>query len=160
MLIGCYTGGTPNLAAIGTGLGISSSSYIAVHASDVLVGGVLFLLILSLIPRILRKVLPRYQPISVSENENNARQLDHFEPYFKGFRKKDLLPLLAAFGLSLIIFAVGGGASLLVPEGISSVVAILIITTLGVLASMMPKIRNIRMTFQLGHYFCLCSHWW
>lgn len=155
MLIGCYTGGTPNLAAIGTGLEISSSSYIAVHASDVLVGGVLFLLILSIIPRILKKVLPRYLQLSVSANENNARQLDHFEPYFRGFRRKDLLPLLASFGLSLIIFAVGGGASLLVPEGISSVVAILIITTLGVLASMIPKIRNIRMTFQLGHYFLL-----
>jgi len=54
-----------------------------------------------------------------------------------------------------VIFAIGGGASFLVPEGLSSVVAILIITTLGVLASFIPKIRNIKMTFQLGHYFLL-----
>lgn len=155
MLIGCYTGGTPNLAAIGTGLEINSSNYIAVHASDVLVGGVLFLLILSVIPRLLKKVLLPFKQLSVSEHEKNAKQLDHFEPYFNGYTKKDFFPLLGAFGLSVIIFAVGGGISFLVPEGISSVVAILVITTLGVLASMVPRIRHIRMTFQLGHYFLL-----
>ena len=58
MLIGCYTGGTPNLAAIGTGLEISSTNYVSVHTADVFVGGVLFLLILSVIPRLLKKILP------------------------------------------------------------------------------------------------------
>ncbi|MBN2780970.1 MAG: DUF819 family protein [Candidatus Marinimicrobia bacterium] len=155
MLIGVYTGGTPNLAAIGNGLEISSSNYIAVHASDVLVSGILFLLILSVIPRILKRILPKYQQLTDLEHQQNIRQMDGFEPYFKGFQKKDFLPLLAAFGLSLLIFAIGGGASFLVPEGISSVVAILLITTLGILASFVPRIRNIRMTFQLGHYLLL-----
>ncbi len=155
MLIGVYTGGTPNLAAIGNGLEISSSNYIAVHASDVLVSGILFLLILSVIPRILKRILPKYQQLSDLEHSQNLRQMDGFEPYFKGFQKKDLWPLLAAFGMSVLIFAIGGGASFLVPEGISSVVAILLITTLGILASFVPRIRNIRMTFQLGHYLLL-----
>ncbi|MCK4813720.1 MAG: DUF819 family protein [Candidatus Marinimicrobia bacterium] len=155
MLIGCYSGGTPNLAAIGTGLEISSSNYIAVHASDVLVGGILFLLILSVIPRLLKKVLLPFKKLSGDTHQKNIKQMDNFEPYFKGFQKQDFLPLLGAFGLATVIFAIGGGASFLVPEGISSVVAILIITTLGVLASFMPKIRNIKMTFQLGHYFLL-----
>ncbi|MGM0432660.1 MAG: DUF819 family protein, partial [Spirochaetota bacterium] len=35
MLVGCYTGGTPNMAAIGTALNIDTTRYIAIHASDV-----------------------------------------------------------------------------------------------------------------------------
>ncbi|MFA5435731.1 MAG: DUF819 family protein [Candidatus Neomarinimicrobiota bacterium] len=155
MLIGRYTGGTPNLAAIGKGLEISSSNYIAVHASDVLVTGALFLLILSVIPRMLKKVLPSFKWLTEEEHNANMRNLDDFEPYFKGFRKADFLPLLGAFGLALLFFGIGGGISLLMPEDFSSVVAILLITTLGVLASFIPKIHNIRMTFQLGHYFLL-----
>ncbi len=155
MLVGCYTGGTPNLAAIGTGLEISSSNYIAVHASDVFICGVFFLLILSVFPRLLKKILPPFKKISEEDHKENIEQMDTFEPYFKGFQKKDIFPLLGALGLAIVIFAIGGGASLLVPEGISSVVAILIITTLGVMASFIPKIRKIKMTFQLGHYLLL-----
>lgn len=154
MLIGCYTGGTPNLAAIGTGLEISSTNYVAVHTADVFVGGVLFLLILSIIPGALKKILLPFKSNKGADLENS---IDHesFEPYFKGFNKKDFLPLVGAFGLAVVIFAFGGGISFLVPQGISSVVAILLITTLGILASFIPKIRNIRMTFQLGHYLLL-----
>ncbi|MEA2077617.1 MAG: DUF819 family protein [Candidatus Marinimicrobia bacterium] len=156
MLIGCYSGGTPNLAAIGTGLEISSVNYISVHTADVFVGGVLLLLILTVIPRALKKILRPFKNVEeIEDTHENSLKHESFEPYFKGFRKKNFFPLLGAFGLAILIFGIGGGASFLVPEGISSVVAILIITTLGILASFIPKIRNIRMTFQLGHYFLL-----
>ncbi len=155
MLIGCYSGGTPNLAAIGTALQMSSSNFIAVNTADVFVGAFLLMLLLSVIPRIFRKVLLPFKKMSDEEHKINMNQMDAFELYFKGFTKRDFLPLLGAFGISVVIFAIGGGASFLVPEGLSSVVAILIITTLGVLASFIPKIRNIKMTFQLGHYFLL-----
>ncbi len=155
MLIGCYSGGTPNLAAIGTALEMSSSNFIAVNTADVFVGAFLLMLLLSVIPRIFRKVLVPFKKLTDEEHKINISQMDAFELYFKGFTKKDFLPLLGAFGISILIFAIGGGASFLVPEGLSSVIAILIITTLGVLASFIPKIRKIRMTFQLGHYFLL-----
>lgn len=155
MLIGCYSGGTPNMAAIGTALEISSSTFVAVNTADVFVGAVLFFLLISVIPRIFKKILIPFKKVSDEEHKENLDQMDAFELYFTGFKKQDILPLLAAFGISIVIFGIGGGASFLVPKGISSVVAILIITTLGVLASFIPKIRNIKMTFQLGHYFLL-----
>jgi uncharacterized membrane protein len=155
MLIGCYSGGTPNLAAIGTALNMSSSNFIAVNTADVFVGAFLLMLLLSVIPRIFRKILPPFKKMSDEEHLINMGQMDAFELYFKGFTIKDFLPLLGALGVSVLIFAIGGGASFLVPEGLSSVVAILLITTLGVLASFIPKIQNIKMTFQLGHYFLL-----
>ncbi len=155
MLIGCYSGGTPNMAAIGTALEITSSNFISVNTADIFVGAVLFLLILSVFPRILRKILIPFKKESEGSNVEGIQKMDTFELYFKGFKKKDFLPLLGAFGISVVIFGIGGGASFLVPEGISSVVAILLITTLGVLSSFIPKIRNIKMTFQLGHYLLL-----
>ncbi len=166
MLIGCYTGGTPNLAAIGSALKISQTNYIAVHTSDVFVGAVLFLLILTVIPRALKKILPSFK-LPGGKKVKNTINKDNFEPYFKGYNKKDFWPLLGAFGIAVVIFAIGGGISLLAegmllksmdPEvagELSSVIAILIITTLGILSSFITKIRKIRMTFQLGHYLLL-----
>jgi uncharacterized membrane protein len=166
MLIGCYSGGTPNLASIGSALQISQTNYIAVHTSDVFVCGVLLLLILTVIPKALKKILPPFKN-SVNVNTENTINEDNFEPYFKEYKKKDFLPLLGAFGVAILIFAIGGGTSLLaekllsksmapnVANELSSVIAILIITTLGILASFIPKIRHIRMTFQLGHYLLL-----
>ena len=166
MLIGCYTGGTPNLASIGSALQISQTNYIAVHTSDVFVGAILLLLILTLIPRALKKLLPAFR---APENMDPKQTIDKdsFDPYFKGYKKKDFLPLLGAFGIAVLIFAIGGGISLLaenlmaksmeakVAGELSSVIAILIITTLGILASFIKKVREIRMTFQLGHYLLL-----
>ncbi|MFA6618095.1 MAG: DUF819 family protein [Candidatus Neomarinimicrobiota bacterium] len=166
MLIGCYTGGTPNLASIGSALKISQTNYIAVHTADVFVGAILLLLILTVIPRILKKILPAFKVPKSMDNTNIIRE-DNFDPYFKGYNKKQFLPLLGAFGITVLIFAIGGGASLLAEKlfarsmeaelasELSSVIAILIITTLGVIASFIKKVRNIKMTFQLGHYFLL-----
>lgn len=156
MLVGVYSGGTPNMASIGTALNIESSQYIAVHASDVVVTGALFLLIISVIPKLLKRILPKYK---TEENGLSSKEqseaVKEFQPYFNGFQSKHFLPLLAAVGLAILIFAVGGGLSMVVPESISMVVAILMITTLGVLASFIPKVRNIKFTFQLGYYLLL-----
>jgi uncharacterized membrane protein len=152
MLIGCYTGGTINLAAIGTALDIDTTSYIAVHASDVVVSSLFLLLLLSVIPRAFRRILPKYVPVMVSAGEADTSS---FSDTFMDFKKKDLLPLLGALGVAVLILAIGGGLSFILPQSVSMTVTILVITTLGVLCSFIPRIRKIRMTFQLGHYFIL-----
>lgn len=162
MLIGCYTGGTPNMASIGTALSVSPSMYVAVHASDVLVSGVLLLLLITVIPRLLLPVLGSYtekKPKNPGQSTlsplHNPQADNQFSPFFTGFTRKELLPLLGAFGLAILIFGIGGALSLVTVEWASSIVAILTITTLGVICSYIPKVRNIRWTFQLGHYFLL-----
>ncbi|MDC7125947.1 MAG: DUF819 family protein [Spirochaetales bacterium] len=152
MLIGCYTGGTPNLASIGTALKIDPDTYVAVHASDVVMGAIYILVAMTIMPKLLKKILPAFE----FKNGNSAENIKvGFETNFTGFQKKHLKPLLTAFGLAILIFAVGGGLSLIMPEDISMVVAILSITTLGVAASFSTKIRNIDYTFQLGYYIIL-----
>src|SRR6056297_2969965 len=90
MLIGVYSGGTPNMASVGTALNVNSTNYVAVNASDVVVGGVLFLLIISIIPKILKKFLPAYKNGSSGRTaEENRIDMQGFHPYFTGFKKND-----------------------------------------------------------------------
>jgi len=156
MLIGVYTGGTPNLAAIGTALQVDPTTYIAAHTSDVVVSALYLLLIMTVLQRILLLVLPRFQSVQA---EGEYEGVEGFSSYVGILDRKKALPLLKAFGLAVAIFAVGAGLTFVFPQDISMVVAILTVCTLGIVCSFVPAIRRIPMTFQLGQYiiliFCL-----
>ena len=47
MLTGCYTGGTPNLMAIGTALQVNPNTLVIVNTSDMVLGGSYFFLMIS-----------------------------------------------------------------------------------------------------------------
>ena len=79
---------------------------------------------------------------------------------YKGiFSKIVLLPLSGALGLSILIFAIGAILFTVAPKQHNMAVLMLTITTLGIVCSLIPKVRNIKMSFQLGQYiiliFCL-----
>ncbi len=158
MLIGCYTGGSPNLAAIGTALQVEPSVYIAVNVADVIVPPIYLLLSMTVLQRILLHVLPPFKRPNTGEGTGEQGMAD-FTSYVGIFERRRIIPLMCAFLLSIIIFGVGGGLSLAAPKDISMVVAVLAIATLGVLCSFIPAVRRIEMSFQLGQYviliFCL-----
>ncbi len=155
MLIGVYTGGTPNLAAIGTALQISPPVYLAIHSADVLVGSLYILVVITFLKRLVAFILPPF----IGSGNPKDEQVQQFDSYAGILTKERLFPLIRAFGLSLLIFAVGGGLTLVFPKAYSMVVAVLAISTLGIIASLFPAIRKIPMTFPAGQYliliFCL-----
>ena len=57
MTIGLYTGGTPNLNAIGISLKAGSENISAANLSDSIVGGLYFLLIISVMPKVYGAIL-------------------------------------------------------------------------------------------------------
>lgn len=67
MLTGMYTGGTPNMQAIGLALGASENELIAVNAADIFGGGVYLVLLSSFLPGLLLKWLPAYRVAGVAE---------------------------------------------------------------------------------------------
>lgn len=151
MFIGVYTGGTVNLGAIATALQTDRTLYLAAHTSDVVVSAVYLLFLMTIGQRIFLKILPPFRASGEISDENSF----NFDSY-KGIFKKDIfVPLLGAFGLALGVLIVGGLAFLVFNEDTAFVVSILIITTLGIVFSFIPKIRSIRMTYQLGNYFIL-----
>jgi uncharacterized membrane protein len=151
MFIGVYTGGTINLGAIATALQTDRTLYLAAHTSDVVVSSVYLLFLMTIGQRIFLKVLPPFKPA-----ENAAEVEDfNFNSYAGIFKKDTVVPLAGAFGLALLIFVAGALSFLVFKEDVAFVVSILVIATLGIVLSFVPKIRNIKMTYQLGNYFIL-----
>jgi len=155
MFVGVYTGGTVNLGAIATALRTDQTLYIAAHTSDVLVSTIYLLFLMTIGQRVLSKYLPAFKPAETASLEKDP----DFESYVGIFEKKTFVPLMGAMGLSVLIFVIGASSFLAFNEDTAFVVAILTISTLGIVFSFIPKIRNIRMTYQLGNYsiliFCL-----
>jgi uncharacterized membrane protein len=151
MYVGVYTGGTVNLGAIATALQVDRTIYLATHTSDVVVSSIYLLFLLTVGQKVYLHVL---RPLKTVES-GDAEESFNFCSYTGIFQKRILWPLTAAFGLALLIFIIGGLSFLILGQDIALVVAILVITTLGILASFIPKIRNIKMTYQLGNYFIL-----
>ena len=157
MLVGVYTGGTPNLASIKTALDVSSETYILVHTYDTIISALFILFFISIGQKVYSWFLPKFK---TGQNTNikietQRLQVDDMNSYHGIFKKKTFIPLLGAIGISVLILAIGGGLSELVPKHVSMLTAILSITTLGILASLIPKINKIEKTFQAGMYFIL-----
>lgn len=156
MLIGVYTGGTPNLAAIGTALNVDPNIFVLTHTYDLIIGAVALLFLMTIAQRLFHTFLPKFNPVRKGENVFHLiDENEHMENYESLFRKKEIPDLLKAFGISVLIFAVGGGLSLLVPSNAQTVTAILTITTLGLLASLYKPINKIKNSFPLGMYFII-----
>ena len=154
MLVGVYTGGTPNLAAIQTALNVDNDLYLATHISDMLIGATYFLFILSFGQRFFHLFLPRFK-MNNNTKVDHDKTADDFESYVGIFKKPIVIQLLKALGLSALAVIIGGGLSMLVPEKSSMAVAILVITSLGVLFSLIPKVNKLEKSFQLGMYLIL-----
>jgi len=154
MLIGVYTGGTPNLAALKIMLNIDENIYLLTHTYDMILSGIYFLFLITVGQRFFLLFLKPFR-FSQATGHKETFNLDEQNPYSGILNKKTFLPLLKALGLSVLIFAIGGGASLLVPENSQMVVVILIITSLGICASVLPSINKIDKTFELGMYLIL-----
>ncbi|MBK6281681.1 MAG: DUF819 family protein [Draconibacterium sp.] len=156
MLVGVYTGGTPNLAAIGTALKVSPNIFILTHTYDMIVGAVALLFLMTIAQSVFHTFLPKFQLVYKAENKlhlaDEADDIENFDPLFK---RKTVPDLLKVLGLSVVIFAIGGGLSLLVPKPNDAIVAILVITTLGLLASLIKPINRIRGSFPLGMYLII-----
>ena len=151
MLVGVYTGGTPNLAAIGTALNVSPNVFLLTHTYDLIVGSLCLLFLMTIAQRVFHIFLPKFQVVYKAENKmhlpDESNDMENFDPLFK----RKLIPdLLKALGISVLIVAIGGGLSMLVPKPADTIVAILTITTLGLSASVIKPINRLRNSFQSG----------
>lgn len=156
MLIGVYTGGTPNLVSLKVALGVDPNLFVMTSTYDMIVGAVTIIFFITAGPRIIRAILPPFRHNGENEaSEELIHETESFEDFTGMFQKERLLPLLKALGLALLIFIASFGISLLVPALSQMVVVILSITTLAVIASLVPWINKIEKSFQLGMYFIL-----
>ncbi len=151
MLVGVYTGGTPNLLSIGLALDVRQETYILVNAADVVVSGVYLLFLLSIAKSFLGKFLPPFRPQGTGEMATfSATHTEGASTTPRPWRG-----MLLGFGLSALILAASVGVAVLVRGSMDVAWVILGITTLGIAASFVPRIRGLPGTESLGNYFIL-----
>lgn len=152
MMVGVYTGGTPNLAAIGTALGISNEVFIVLNACDLMLSALYLVLLLSVAQRLALKFLPSFVP----KEKHDRDETFHYQRLQQMTSKtKTGLSLLSAFGISVSIVAASIGFSLLVSDAITAPAVILAVTTLSIGASFIKKVRFLPRTYEFGEYFLL-----
>jgi len=157
MFEGIYTGGTPNFVAIKMALNVDPNLFVIVSTYDMIVGAGLVLFFITIAPKIFRFILPKFteeKGISI-EADAITKETENLDDFSGMLKKETILPLMKALGISVVIFALAGGLSLVLPMLPQMVVVILSITTLAILASLIKSINKIEKTFQLGMYLIL-----
>lgn len=158
MIVGLYTGGTPNMNAIGAALSADENVLSAANVSDTLVGGIYYLFLISLAPKIykmfIKKDAPKIEPM---EGENISEKKDDFTFGFSIRDKKSVLKLVGAFFLAVGCLGVGALLEFLIEGTVGSnlLYILLSVSVLGVAFSFIKPICNIKGQYSLGMYLIL-----
>ncbi len=146
MLVGVYTGGTPNMNAIGVALNSSSEVLVLMNAADIFCGGIYLIFLTSIAYPIFSKFLPAFKGNKNVENETAEAQKDQLS----------LQGMLKLAGLTLMILGVSVGLCWLVYRNLKATVFILLLlTTFSLIASMFISVRKIKGSFEMGEYLLL-----
>ncbi len=174
LLVGVYTGGTPNLAAIRAGLNVDSSTFLAVHTADLLVGALYVLFVVTIAQRIFLRFLPAYPIHAVGAGMDAGTG---GEGSVSGPRLADLGGVRAsgpatmtladagwkdpalAIALTLVIVGASLGIGELVSGPLSTAVLILALTTFSLIAAAFPRVSQLKGSFTIGEFavyiFCV-----
>lgn len=165
MIVGLYTGGTPNMNAIGAAMGADSSILSAANVSDTLVGGIYFLLLISVAPKFYRMILNRKKraqplstPVTATEDikEEPTEAVDDYT-FGIGKDKKKIFKLVGSFALATFCLGVGVLIELLAEGtvGENLLYILLSVSVLGVAFSFIKPVRQIEGQHTLGMYLIL-----
>lgn len=143
MVTGIYTGGTPNMQAIGLALQVEQEYIILLNASDILIGGTYLLLLTSIMHPLLDYVLPHF---SSADNADG--------PLTNDDAPLSRTQIIKALGLTVLILGITVGSTFLLFDNLEQTAFImLVLTTLSLLASFLPQVRSWQNTFTIGEYF-------
>ncbi len=148
MLVGVYTGGTPNMAAIGTALQVPAKTFILLNAADMVVSFAYLFFILMVAGRLLRRLVPPTPRSRSAEAEPDG-------PSSVVARVPPLRSVGIGLSLTAVIVAAAFGLRQLVGETARDAVAILVITSAAVAASTVDRIRRLPGTQDMGQFLLL-----
>lgn len=148
MMVGVYTGGTQNMAAIGTGLGVEEEAFVILNSADIVFTGIYFFFLLSVAKRVLTFVLP-VKKNAIHRTEVVEAEINHLES------RGNLLQIIGGLGLALLVVAISVGISLLILDRLAEALIILLITTFGIAASFVRRIRLLPGTYSTANYLLL-----
>ena len=157
LLVGVYTGGTPNLASIKLALGIDETTYILVNTFDMVISFIYLVFLMSVGIRLFRKLLStkKVQDEGIEKVELNSI-IDATHTYEGVFTRQHFGETMTAFGFSLLIVGISMGISFLIAHKIDNMLILIIsLTTLSILASFIPGVRKMEKSYDAGMYLVL-----
>lgn len=144
MLCGVYIGGTPNMNAVGIGLGASEETFITLNAAEIACGGIYLVFLTSIAHRFFGLFLSDFQGDKLMSTDDELHSKINWKEVGFAF-----LLTIGIVGLSV------GSVLFLFGDLKKSSLIILLISSLAVLASFSKKIRNWEGTFEAGDYLLL-----
>ncbi|MGM0555282.1 MAG: DUF819 family protein [Myxococcota bacterium] len=171
MLVGVYTGGTPNMLSIGLALDVADETFILINAADVVFGGIYLLVLLSVAKPILSRFTPEFEPAEgekePGKNDDKAPARERARGMVIGFFvSAGILVVSAGLSMALggdLLGGVGhivdgdvvGGLTVIFSGELDVALVILGITTGGIAFSFVPRVHELPGTYELGNYFIL-----
>ena len=162
MLTGVYTGGTVNLAALKTMLGASDEMFLLLNGYDMVVSFVYLAFLLIAGIGLFRRFLP-VKSLNAGAGESTFQAMDSEVSKgnpFKGILSRDgLKDAGLQIGLCVLILGISAGLGLLAGDGLFMTVLILSLTTMGIAASFLKRVRRAKYGYDMGMYliyiFCI-----
>ncbi len=148
MIIGVYTGGTQNMSAIGMALKMNDEVFVILNSADIVFSSIYLLFLMTVANRVMGIFLPVKKDLqnNVARQENAQASAD---------RSGGVIHVLTGLALSVVLVGISVGVSFLITGKLAEPLVILGITSLGIGASFIRKVRELPLTFSTANYFLL-----
>ena len=154
MLTGVYTGGTINLASLKSMLGVSEETYLLLNGYDMVISFLYLMFLVAAGIKLFRKFLP-----NETEHTSQVDAVQDANPYEGLGTRSGLVTLAKLIGIVAVVCGAAYGVTLLFPKAPFMTVFILSLTTFGIAASFIPKVRALPYAYDVGMYciyvFCI-----
>lgn len=164
IITGMYTGGTVNAAALQAAFGIESETFVLLNSYDIIISFLYFVFLFAFGIKMFRKLYGETKPaapgtmdegkgeereVKIAENGSEQNQI---ASYRRMATKEGVSQLLKVLALTLVLVGISAGVALLCPGNLFMMVFILLITTLGVACSFVPKVQKFDLSYDAGMY--------
>lgn len=146
MLTGLYTGGTPNMNAVALARGVDENTYVLLNATDVILGSIYLLFLMTLAKPLLARFFPAFEPVAPRSDVTQDSSAGHRAWWPGG---------AVAVLLSVLLSVLMAGLSWLLLGRVSEALVILGITTLAILCTLSPWVRQLPHSYETGQYLLL-----
>lgn len=152
MVIGVYTGGTPNMSAVGLALDVDEEIFVLLNGADLMMGAVYLLFLMTVAQRLLLRFLPAFpeEARTQAPTDGSGMEADPMGALHRQPGRVLLAIVLAAVAVGLSV-----GGSLLFTGEIKVAAVILGITSFGIAGSLWERVRTIEGTYEVGQYLML-----
>lgn len=156
LMVGFYSGGTPNVAALSMALQPSSETFLLVNTFEIFITFFLLAFLIGGGYKTIRRFLPYVPDTEPATDVDKVNASDNFEDYRGMLSPNGLKNLLLPLGCSVAVALLAAAFSFLcVGKTYRVISTILIITTLSIILSFWKKLRQCPKMFEAGMYFIL-----